>query len=239
MKFSGILLVTLFFVMGVMIFAIKQMQAGLEEEEIAMPVPAIKPQAKAMPDTALPKLRLDMSTAETAGSYGRLSLDEFLAKGSPETSLRQTAPQDTAEQSPAAGSIIKRPRNGHGDQAALFAKPDFQLSNLQHQTAEPINLPNAASIETVRFMDQVVNMAEASPLQPGSRECGTLKHDRKSAPKHAKVRSVGMERQLTERTSIGVEYVYKDGCYKNAIAPLNALNMPSDDGVNLRVNMRF
>ncbi|MEP3890886.1 MAG: hypothetical protein ABJN69_10485 [Hellea sp.] len=239
MKLSDILLLTLFFVMGAMIFAIKQMQASLGEEDIAIPVPAIKPQVKATPETSLPKLRLDMSTPETAGSYGRLSLDEFLAKGSPETSIGQTAPKNTAKQMPAAGSIIKRPRKDRGDQAALFDKPDIQLSNLQYETAEPIKLPTSAPMETVRFMDQVVHMAEASPLQPDSRGCGTLKHDLKSASKHAKVRSVGMERQLTERTSIGVEYVYKDGCYKNAIAPLNPQNMPSDDGVNLRVNMRF
>jgi hypothetical protein len=48
-----------------------------------------------------------------------------------------------------------------------------------------------------------------------------------------------MERQITGRTSIGVEFVYKDGCYKKAIAPLKAAKMPGDDGVNLRVNMRF
>ena len=157
----------------------------------------------------------------------------------PEASIRQTAPQDKAEQIPAAGSIIKRPRKDKGDQAALLTKPNIQLSNLQYETAEPIKLPTSAPMETVRFMDQVVNMAEASPLQPDSRGCGTLNHNLKSAPKHAKVRSVGMERQLTDRTSIGVEYVYKDGCYKNAIAPLNSLDMPGDDGVNLRVNMRF
>lgn len=48
-----------------------------------------------------------------------------------------------------------------------------------------------------------------------------------------------MERQITKRASIGVEYVYKDGCYKKAIAPLSGLDMPGDDGVNLRVNMKF
>ena len=88
MKLSDILLLTLFFVMGAMIFGIKQMQAGLGEEDITIPVPAIKPQAPVLVDTSVPKLRLDMSTPETAGSYGRLSLDEFLAKGVPETLRR-------------------------------------------------------------------------------------------------------------------------------------------------------
>jgi hypothetical protein len=180
-----------------------------------------------------------MSAAEQAGSYGRLSLEEFLAKGSPDTTIRQTAPQDTAIQTPPAGSVIKRPRKPKGDQAALMAEPTIQFSKLQYETAEPINLAPLPSIDKVRFMDQVVEMAQASPVQPDSRGCGTLKHTLKSAPKHAKVKSVGLERQLTDRTSIGVEYVYKDGYYKSAIAPLQSLNMPSDDGVNVRVNMRF
>lgn len=239
MKLSDILLLTLFFVMGAMIFAIKQMQANLGAEDIAVPTPVIKPQAKALPGTTLPKLRLDMSTPEKPGSYGRLSLDEFLAKGSTHTRIRQSVPQNSVEQNSPTGSVIKRPRKRKDDQAALFTKPNIQLSNFQSETAEPINLPTKPQASNVRFMDQVVNMAEASPVQPDSRGCGTLKQDLNSAPKHAKVRSVGMERQLTERTSIGVEYVYKDGCYKNAIAPLSALDMPSDDGVNLRVNMRF
>lgn len=239
MKLSDILLLTLFFVMGAMIFAIKQMQANVEHLEPSVPVPAVKPQAKAVPETSLPQLRLDMSGAEQAGSYGRLSLDEFLAKDSPDTTIRQTAPRDTATQTPPANSVIKRPRKRKGDQAGLFDTPAVQFSNLQFETAEPINLAALPSMDDVRFMDQVVEMAQASPVQPDSRGCGTLKNTLKSGQKHAKVRSVGLARQLTDRTSIGVEYVYKDGCYKSAIAPLQSLNMPSDDGVNLRVNMRF
>lgn len=239
MKLSDILLLTLFFVMGSMIFAIKKMQENAPAYVSSVPVPAVKPQAKALLDTPLPKLRLDMSRAEQAGSYGRLSLEEFLAKGSPETTIRQTAPQDTAKQTPPAGSVIKRPRKRKDDQAALIVKPADQLSESQFKTAEPINLAALSPVDNVRFMNQVVEVAQASPVQPDSRDCGTLKHNLKTDPKHAKVRSVGLERQLTDRTSIGVEYVYKDGCYKNAIAPLQSLDMPSDDGVNLRVNMRF
>lgn len=245
MKLSDILLLTLFFVMGSMIFAIKQMQKANGPEPIKVPVPAIKPVPMPQPEAAplaeasLPKLRLEMSSPEKAGSYGRLSLDEFLSKGSPRINIRDAAPKASTRKTPPTESVIKRPRKDQGDRAGLSPNASIQLSNLQIDTAEPVNLPYLPEIDENRFVDRVVDMAEASPLQPDSRECGTLKSTLKSAPKHAKVRSVGMERQLTERTSIGVEYVYKDGCYKDAIAPLKLLDMPSDDGVNLRVNMKF
>lgn len=246
MKLSDILLLTLFFVMGSMIFAIKKMQAANGGGTATVPVPVIKPEVEAapLPEASLPKLRLEMSGPATAGSYGRLSLDEFLAKGAPTIDIptldiRDTAPKASVKQEPQPGSVIKRPRKDSGDQASLKAKPFLNLAAGDFETAASVKLASLTTVEDIRFMDQVVNMAEASPLQPDSRGCGTLNHNLKSAPKHAKVRSVGMERQITNRASIGVEYVYKDGCYKNAIAPLQSLNMPGDDGVNLRVNMRF
>jgi len=247
MKLSDILLLALFFVMGSMIFVIKKMQDVDEPAKIAVPVPALKPHVKSLPaplQTAKrPKLRLQMSTPEKAGSYGRLSLDEFLAKGSPSIGIRQMVPQNTVEQSLPVESVIKRPRKTppkhQGNQASLQTEPSIQLSNFEFNTAKPTHPLALAPIDDVRFMDHITEIAEASPVQPDSRSCGTLKHSLKTTPKHAKVRSVGMERQLTKRTSIGVEYVYKDGCYKNDIAPFKSQNMPGDDGVNLRVNMRF
>ena len=250
MKLSDILLLTLFFVMGSMIFAIKQMQEAIAPAEKTMPVPAIKPQAKPLPKASpkptspVPALRLEMSTPDKAGSYDRLSLEEFLAENPQSLSTRETAPQNAVEQIPDAESVLQRPRKtprkDQGDQANLETMPPtIQLSNFQYEIAEPVSLKALPQIDESLFLDRVVNMAEASPLQPDSRGCGTLNHTLKSAPKYAKIRSVGMERKLTERTSIGVEYVYKDGCYKNAIAPLKSLDMPGDDGVNLRVNMRF
>jgi len=82
MKLRDILLVALLGVMGSLVFAIKQSQKSLETDSAIIPVPSVKP---APPKIAgLPELRLDLSTPETAGSYGRLSLDKFLAQGEAE-----------------------------------------------------------------------------------------------------------------------------------------------------------
>jgi hypothetical protein len=116
---------------------------------------------------------------------------------------------------------------------------DLSIQDLAQADMTPARLPSLSQIDESRFIDGVIDMAEASPIQPDSRGCGSLNHSLNAAPKYDKVRSVGMERQITGRTSIGVEFVYKDGCYKKAIAPLKSANMPGDDGVNLRVNMRF
>ena len=220
MKLSDILLLSLFFVMGSMIFAIKQMQKANRPAETPVPVPAIKP-VLPKAQAATPELRLQLSTPETAGSYGRLSLDQFLARSEPEVTLRDTAPRD---------AVQKLPQQTQEAAPQRPAQTPPRLEPIETHKAEPINLPTLDRHEEAMFMDRVALMAEASPIQPGARDCGHA---------NSKVRSVGMERQLTDRTSIGVEYVYKDGCYKNAIAPLRSLAMPSDDGVNLRVNMRF
>ena len=103
--------------------------------------------------------------------------------------------------------------------------------------AEPINLSLPQHAETNELFDRVVHMAEASPIQPGSRGCGTTVLD---TPKSANnVNSVGYKREITPRIDVGVEYVYKDGCYQNAITPISSQDMPADDGVNIRLNMRF
>jgi len=249
MKLSDILLLSLFCVTGSMIFAIKKMQAGNATDTVAVPVPALKPKSdslsvpaplpKVKPEASLAKPRLKISNPEKAGSYGRLSLDEFLAKDSPSIGIGQAAPKSTARQNSPVNSVIKQPHKNTSNQATLQTQPPIKLSKLKIDTADPVNLPYLPQIDQSRFLDRVVDIAETSPLQPDSRGCGTLNYNLKSAPKHAKVRSVGMERQLTGRTSIGVEYVYKDGCYKNAIVPFKSLDIPGDDGVNLRVNMKF
>jgi len=174
MKLSDILLIALVGVMGSLVFAMKQKQKELGNDRNNIPVPMVKPAAPHI--AGLPELRLDLSTPETAGSYGRLSLDKFLA---PSEELKQ--PVDQTLQPRIGGNLLLR--------------------------------------------DDDLGFDKAEALKSGA--------------KHSKVRSVGMERQLTKRTSIGVEYVYKDGCYKKAIAALPVGNMPSDDGVNLRLNMRF
>ena len=237
MKLRDILLVALLGVMGSLVFAIKQSQKSLETDSAIIPVPSVKP---APPKIAgLPELRLDLSTPETAGSYGRLSLDKFLAQGEAEITIRDTAPKSSAETTPLRSSEPSQQPIGQTLQPRMGSNLLLRDDDLGFDKAEALSLPYVPVQEKDLFIDRVTQMAEASPLQPDSRGCGTLNHNIKSGAKHSKVRSVGLERQLTERTSIGVEYVYKDGCYKKAIAALPLGNMPSDDGVNLRVNMRF
>ena len=238
MKRSDILLLAVFLVMGSLIFAIKQKQDSLRADDISAsaPVPTLKP---APPQIAtIPELRLQFSTPEKAGSYGRLSLDQFLAKGHTDIVTRDTAPKSAAEIKAPAARTLLRP----AQEAPLADKP--AMSELSLDRAESIKLPSIPISQDIMFeekmlMERVTQMAASSPIQPDSRGCGPLKQNIKHDAKRAKVRSVGLERQLTDRTSIGVEYVYKDGCYKNAIATLPVGNMPSDDGVNLRVNMQF
>ncbi len=103
--------------------------------------------------------------------------------------------------------------------------------------AEPIDLSLPQHADTNELFDRVVHMAETSPIQPGSRGCGAAALD---TPKSANnVNSVGYKREITPRIDVGVEYIYKDGCYQNAITPISSLDMPTDDGVNIRFNMRF
>lgn len=238
MKLSDILLLTLFCVMGSMIFAIKQMHKADETESVKVPVPALKPEQKTEALNAIPQLRLDYSTPNKPGSYGRLPLDKFLVKSAPEITRPSPTPKVSIRKQSPAESVIKPSQKKKDDHAQLQDNLPIKLGKLQIETADAVNLPYLPEINENRFVDRVVDMAEVSPVQPDARGCGSLNHSL-GAKKEAKVRSLAMQRQLTDRTSIGVEYVYKDGCYKNAIAPLKSLDMPSDDGVNLRINMRF
>jgi len=237
MKLRDILLLALLGVMGSLVFAIKQKQKELGNDGNNVPVPMVKP---APPQIAgLPELRLDLSTPETAGSYGRLSLDKFLAQGEAEITIRDTAPKSSAATTPLRSSEPSQQPISQTLQPRMGSNLLLRDDDLGFDKAEALSLPYVPVQEKDLFIDRVTQMAEASPLQPDSRGCGTLNHNIKSGAKHSKVRSVGLERQLTKRTSIGVEYVYKDGCYKKAAAALPVGNMPGDDGVNLRLNMRF
>lgn len=225
--------------MGSIIFAVTQMQKPKGLSQPGIPVPTIKPAPVATPQTRTHQFHLDLSAPKDAGNYRRLSVDDFLVNVSPEIDVREVTLQISVQDTPPQPRAIKYPRTTRDDRAASELETLIQLDNIQLSTAEAINLPSLSKIDDTRFVDRVVDMAEASPIQPDSRECGTLNQNFKSAPKYAKVRSLAMERKITKRASIGVEYVYKDGCYKKAITPLGALNMPGDDGVNLRVNMKF
>jgi len=237
MKLSDILLIALVGVMGSLVFAMKQKQKELGNDRNNIPVPMVKPAAPHI--AGLPELRLDLSTPETAGSYGRLSLDKFLAQGEAEIAIRDVAPKASAATTPLRPSEELKQPVDQTLQPRMGSNLLLRDDDLGFDKAEALSLPFKPSQDKELFINRVTQMAEASPLQPDSRGCGTLNHNIKSGAKHSKVRSVGMERQLTKRTSIGVEYVYKDGCYKKAIAALPVGNMPSDDGVNLRLNMRF
>jgi len=234
MKLSGVSLLILFCVAGAITFAVKTRQDHQDLNVPSIPSPSLKP----TPLVSKPELRLQVYMPERAGSYGRLSVDDFLKKRSPDINIHADAPMNIVTEKPSAKTFSK-PLQRQEHQAVLAQHPIIPLNNLQINTMEAANLPYIPEINEARLIDRVTNMAEASPIQPDSRGCGTLRTNLKAAPKHAKVRSVGMERQITDRTSIGVEYVYKDGCYKNAIAPFRSLDMPSDDGVNLRFNMKF
>ena len=237
MRLRDILLVALLGVMGSLVFAINQNQKSLETDSAIIPVPSVKTAPPKIAD--LPELRLDFSTPETAGSYGRLSLDKFLAQGEAEITIRDTAPKSSTATTPLRSSEPSQQPISQTLQPRMGSNLLLRDDDLGFDKAEALSLPYVPVQEKDLFIDRVTQMAEASPLQPDSRGCGTLNHNIKSGAKHSKVRSVGLERQLTKRTSIGVEYVYKDGCYKKAAAALPVGNMPGDDGVNLRLNMRF
>jgi hypothetical protein len=241
-----------------MVFAITKMN---HDKAFArpVPVPGLKPVSNIEINTISPSFNLDLSTSAEAGQYRRLRVDQFLAampaiperspldvtpsalaglgSGPPNTSL--TVNQPLPEQADFTSERQDFERDTQDE--TLKKTTHFYLNDntLSRADTAQTSLPYLPQINESRFIDRVIDMAEASPIQPDSRGCGSLNHSLNAAPKYDKVRSVGMERQITGRTSIGVEFVYKDGCYKKAIAPLKAAKMPGDDGVNLRVNMRF
>ena len=243
MKLSNILLLTLFLGIGSIIFSLKKTQIAKTTSAAKTPVPTLKPAVASTPETSLAHLRLDLSAPKEAGTYGRLSLDNFLATGLPNLTIDNTTQKASADHIIPAEREAKHPSKQDDKRFAHsleHIEHSIHLGTVELNAAQTTSLPYSPKMDTLQFIDRVAHMAEASPLKPGSRDCGSLKQPNlKTPPKHAKVRSVGMKRQLTDNTSIGVEYVYKDGCYKNAIAPLRSLDMPSDDGVNFRVNMKF
>ena len=167
-------------------------------------------------------------------------MDNFLATGLPNLTIDNITQKASADHIIPVEREAKNPPKQDDKRFAHRLEHSIHLGTVELNTADATSLPYLPKMDKPQFIDRVAHMAEASPLKPGARDCGSLKQPSlKTAPKHAKVRSVGMKRQLTDNTSIGVEYVYKDGCYKNAIAPLRSLDMPSDDGVNFRVNMKF
>ena len=233
MGLSYVRLLSLAAVLGAIVFATHKIQKDIRPEGPKIPVPALKP------ETNIQSFSLNVSSPIIAGSNGRLSLDQYLTEDEINSELYVDTPSSMDWNEPPSGSVYENPAARTDEWALVNTTPSIPLDNLEINTAEGLDLNALPDFGENGFVDRVVDIAEASPLQPESRGCGPLNHSVKSAPKHSKVRSVGMERQLTYRTSIGVEYVYKDGCYKKAIRPLNALNMPGDDGVNLRVNMKF
>ena len=233
MKVSNASLLALLLVMGSLGFTVKKMSKVSGPEAPKVPVPALKPQ------THKPTPRSAMISSVDTGSYGRLSLDQYLTQDRSKGDIVTETPKAVVWNTPSVNSSAKHPETETHNWTSLEVTPSIPLNNLDIKTAESVQLNYLSDFSENRWVDHVVGMAEASPVQPDSRGCGSLNYNVKSAPKYSKIRSVGMERQLTDRTSIGVEYVYKDGCYKKAIKPLNALNIPGDDGVNLRVNMKF
>ena len=230
-------ILTLCLIIAAGLFAAKHIQKT-EGSLAQIPAPSLKPRL----ETKLSGLRLDMSKPIEPGHYRRLSLDEFFTKDGPTPdnfdNINGMAPKNgtvyTSRSNPIDAITPQKNKTNN-----LQSLPHIDLTDVELNTAEHTSLSTISSLDQNRFIDRIVDMAEASPVKPNARNCGSLQYNSNSKPKHSKVKSVAMKRQLTERTSVGVEYVYKDGCYKNAIPPSNIGKVPGDDGVNFRVNMKF
>lgn len=239
MKFSNILFLALLCVMGAALVIMQKMWQETTQSKAKVPVPALKPISETTPKADISQFDLKLYSPEKAGSYGRLSLESFHSTARRANSILATQIHPSVQNISQTTNAIELPLHQSETHAALQPDISLPLGDIQLSPAEAINLPLLPKIDRFEFTDHIAGLAEASPIQPDSRGCGALNHNLNSKPKQSKVRSVGMTRKITERASIGLEYVYKDGCYKKAITSLGASNMPGDDGVNLRVNMRF
>lgn len=239
MKLSNVLFLVVFCVIGAAIFLKQKMWQETTQPKTKVPVPALKPISEAAPKAGSAQFGHKLYSPEKAGSYGRLSLDKFHSRAQPKIYIHATNPKKSIQDISQAKDVIEPSFNLIDNHAARQPNISLSLDGIHISSAEAINLPVLPKVDKLQFTDHILDLAEASPLQPDSRGCGALNHSLSSKPKQAKVRSIGLERKITKRASIGVEYVYKDGCYKKAITSLGASNMPGDDGVNLRVNMRF
>jgi len=252
MKVYDVALLALIGVTGCLIYVMGQRASG--DETTVTPAapqvtPSLKPTAKE-DEVAVQSLKV--------GTLRRFSIGQFQVKPSHNPSRTPkvvTVTRTRIEQNTASAPIVPaqrvEPSKAHPQQTHQAPAPipssvvmpapeneikidSLSLDREDHAAFEKIDLTVPT---TDLLLDRVVHMAEASPIQPGSRSCGTTVLD---TPKSANnVNSVGYKREITPHIGVGLEYVYKDGCYQNAIMPLNSRDMPSDDGVSLRVNMQF
>ncbi len=103
MKLSDILVVTLFLVMGSLIFVMKKMQASeIADSQADVPSVIVTAQNPASVKIDMPSLSAAQSRPEMAGSYGRLSLDSIITAEAepPVIEVRDSTPRQSAETLP-------------------------------------------------------------------------------------------------------------------------------------------
>ncbi len=161
-----------------------------------------------------PKLKPERVTYYQAGRLGRLSLHAF-------GNLYQRAPIPRSE--PAQPHFVAAPR-------PLKDIPSIDLSPAIEETEALIKLDKPIDYKHIEFTDKLVNIAEDVPIQRKKHPC---------AASSKSIKSLGMERQITDAASLGVEYVYKEKCHARSMSALTSQNLPDETGVKLRLNMRF
>ena len=175
-----------------------------------LPIPALKPIIQ----------KTETWPVHQPGHLRRLSLENF-------ESRRNTAPSNEVSSAPP----IPQPEFIALPTVTPPSTFTLDVSKLtQAELAAPLTLNDLGEYQHIDLTDRLIDMAKTSPVQPQKRGC---------AASSKSIKSVGVERQLTDKTSLGVEYIYKEKCHSQNIAILNAHDIPSDKGVKMRLNMRF
>lgn len=183
-----------------------------------------------------------IASYEAVGSQRRFIFEDWKRKSEPIPIEAHSAPDSHDTEIPSSmfpPSSAVAPKPEQQEQVDPPSAPtEIYLGGLRIDHPETQSeLPLQIEIEDVRLIERVAEIADNSPLQPGSRSCG---HNRLNSSGSAnKVKSIGYERRLSRRIDLELEYIYQDECYQKAVAPVIPKNLPSDDGVKLRVNMRF
>lgn len=173
--------------------------------------------AKLAPPPPKAKLKPETWSVYQAGRLRRLSLYSLGPKHV------HVSPQDAQQTRP---KLETAPLLAHSDPAIDLSSPRIEATaNLdlnwlgQYEHYEPVD-----------FTDKLIGLAQDGPIQRQKRLC---------AASSKTIKSVGMERQISENTSFGVEYVYKEKCHSQNMAVLTSHDLPNETGVKLRLNMRF
>ena len=164
-----------------------------------------------------PTLKPKAWAAYEAGRLRRLSLHSF------GTIRPDTAKARAHRASAPLTDAAPRP-------APVQGLPVINLSPNSDESVALIKLDTPHGYEHIDFTDTLAGLAQESPIQPQKHPC---------AASSKSIKSLGMERQLTQSASLGVEYVYKEKCHSKTMSALSAEKLPDETGVKLRLNMRF